>query len=153
LDDYIRALQALWTMEHPSHQGPFVSFDGIDAHPRPVQRPGPPLIVGGDSHTALVRAVEMADGWYGFDVRATETIERLRRVAADHERPGHLQPLEITLTPTGPLDRQAIRQYEELGIDRLVLLPQFDVDSSHKHRAVPLDDIKRNIDRVTTELL
>ena len=152
-DDYIRALRALWTMEHPSHHGPFVSFDHVDAHPRPVSRAGPPLIVGGESRRALVRAVTMADGWYGFDVELPKTIERLRRISAEHERPSDLGRLELTVTPTGPLDRQKLDRYHEFGVDRLVLLPQPDVDSTHKHRPVATDQMRRNIDRVVAELM
>lgn len=152
-DDFIEALRALWAMEHPRHRGPFVSFDGIDAHPRPVQRPGPPVIVGGENRHALVRAVTMADGWYGFDVELPKTIERLRRVAAEHERPDRLGRLEITLTPTGSLNRQVLDAYEALGVDRVVLLPQPDADSAHKHDPVALEQIKRNIDAVAAELM
>jgi alkanesulfonate monooxygenase SsuD/methylene tetrahydromethanopterin reductase-like flavin-dependent oxidoreductase (luciferase family) len=66
MDDYIRAMRALWTMDRPRHSGPHVSFEGIDAHPRPVRPQGPPVVVGGDAGPALVRAVTMAEGWYGF---------------------------------------------------------------------------------------
>jgi probable F420-dependent oxidoreductase len=151
-DEYIQVLGALWAMDHPMHHGRFVSFEGIDAHPRPVQRPGPPLVAGGESQAALVRAVTMADGWYGFDTDAPRTIERLDRIAAEHERPERLGSLEITITPTGPLTRAVVEHYEQLGIDRLVLLPQPDTDSARKHRPVPLDQIKRNIETVAAEL-
>jgi alkanesulfonate monooxygenase SsuD/methylene tetrahydromethanopterin reductase-like flavin-dependent oxidoreductase (luciferase family) len=43
MDDDVGALRALWAMERPDYRGPYVSFHGIDAHPRPAQRPGPPL--------------------------------------------------------------------------------------------------------------
>lgn len=152
-DDYLRALRALWTMDHPSHQGPFVSFGGIDAHPRPVRPTGPPLIAGGGSHAALVRAVTMTNGWYGFDVDLPTCLEALRRVAGEHERPAELGPLEITITPTGALDRGTVERYEELGVNRLVLLPQPDIDPAHKHVPVPSDQIKRNIDSIATHLL
>jgi probable F420-dependent oxidoreductase len=152
-DDYIGALRALWTMERPSHRGPFASFDGVDAHPRPIQQPSPPVVVGGESRRALVRAVTLADGWYGFDVDIPAAVERLRDVAAEHDRPRELGPLEITVTPTGLLDRQIVERYEQLGVDRLVLLPQPDVDSARKHHPLPLEQIKRNIDRVADELL
>jgi probable F420-dependent oxidoreductase len=152
-DDYIHALRALWAPGAPNYSGRFVSFDGIDAYPRPLQRPGPPLVVGGESRTALIRAVTMANGWYGFDVDAASCIEALRRISAEHQRPPVLGPLEITITPTGPLDRSIADHYEELGVDRLVLLPQPDVDGAQKHRPVPLDRIKRNIDWVASELI
>jgi alkanesulfonate monooxygenase SsuD/methylene tetrahydromethanopterin reductase-like flavin-dependent oxidoreductase (luciferase family) len=138
-------------MEHPRHRGRFASFEGIDAWPRPVQRPGPPLIVGGESRAALVRAVTAAHGWYGFSldlVALKRFIAALARLAAEHERPAELGRLEITVTPHGGLDRDVIERYEELGVDRLVLLPEPAVELGDRHRPVPLDRILRNIDRV-----
>lgn len=156
MDDYIRALRALWTMDHPRHHGPFTSFEGVDAHPRPVQPSGPPIVVGGDGPGALTRAVTMADGWYGFSLDLPTTarrIESLKRLAGEHERPSTLGRLEITVTPDGPLDRSVIAQYEELGVERLVLLPEPDATGTARHKPVPLDRIKHNIDAAATELL
>lgn len=156
MDDYIRAMRALWSMERPQYRGRFVSFGGIDAHPRPAQRPGPPVIVGGEAQAALRRAVTMANGWYGFAMdpqEASRYIEALRRVANEHERPAELGRLELTITPVGKLDRATIGQYEELGVDRLVLLPQPDADRPHRHRPVPVDRILSNIDTVAGEVI
>jgi probable F420-dependent oxidoreductase len=155
MDDSIAALRALWTMERPYHRGRFVSIDGIDAHPRPLQRPGPPIVVGGESRTALRRAVEKADGWYGFyldPVEIRSAVGALRRIAAERDRPAHLGPLEITVTPRGAFDRSRIEQCEELGVDRLVLLPRPDVAADVRHQPVPLDQIKRTVDVAVREL-
>lgn len=156
VDEHIRALRALWTMEHPRFHGRYVSFDGIDAHPRPVQRPGPPIVVGGEGPVALTRAVTMADGWYGFslDVDATRAcLDRLRQLRDEQDRPSELGPLEITVTPNGPLGRDVVARYEDLGVNRLVLLPQPDAVQAERHRPVPLERILGNIDRVARELL
>jgi probable F420-dependent oxidoreductase len=156
LDEYIAVLRTFWTMEHPRYDGRFVSFGGIDAHPRPVQKPCPPIVVGGESKAALRRAVTTGDGWYGFalDVsEARELVTALRRTAAEHERPPSLGRLEISVTPTGRLDAAAVEQYEAAGVDRLVLLPEPEADRGERHRPVPLDRILRMIDRVAAELL
>lgn len=156
MDDYIGALRALWTMRRPHYQGRFVSIDGVNAYPRPVQRPAPPIVVGAESPAALRRAATAGDGWYGFylDLHATRNaIEALRRLAIEHERPAHLGRLEITVTPSGAIDRGRVEQYESLGVDRLVLLPQPDAAAGDRHRAVPLDRIKQSIDAVAQELL
>jgi probable F420-dependent oxidoreductase len=153
MDDYIRAMRALWTMDRPRHSGPHVSFEGIDAHPRPVRPQGPPLVVGGDAGPALVRAVTMAEGWYGFNLDPAETVQLLadlRRVASEHERPPELGPLEITITPSGPFDRGVIERYEALGVDRLVVLPQPDAERGRRHRPVSRDRILRNIDTIVS---
>jgi len=153
-DDYIRALRALWTMERPHYRGRFVSIEGIDAHPRPVQPAGPPIVIGGESRAALRRAVTTADGWYGFYLDPAETgaaVEALRRTAEEHERATDLGRLEITVTPRGTIDRSSIEAYERLGVDRLVVLPQPDAEATDRHRLVPLDRIKRNIDGIVRE--
>ena len=156
LEDYIRALRALWSMDRPDYRGRFVSFSGIDARPRPRQRPAPPIVIGGDAPAALRRAVTLADGWYGFylDVQETERYARdLRRLAMECERPAELGRLELTVTPAGPLDKATVERYAELGVDRLVLLPQPDAGPRQRHVPVPVDRILRNIDTVAEQII
>jgi probable F420-dependent oxidoreductase len=156
MDDYVRVLRALWSMDRPQHDGPFVSFAGVDARPRPVQQPGPPIVVGGVTPGALRRAVTMANGWYVFNVDAAlarECVEALRQTAEHHERPSELGRLELTMTPVGRLDRDVVDHYEELGVDRLVLLPQPDVERDRRHLPVPAEQIMRNIDLVADTLI
>jgi probable F420-dependent oxidoreductase len=156
MEDYIQALRALWSLPSPEYQGRFISFRGIDAHPRPVRRLGPPVVVGGEAPAALRRAVTMADGWYGFGLDVAETrrcVAELRRLSKEYERPAGFGPLELTVTPVGPLDQAAVSQYAGLGIDRLILLPEPSADRAHRHAPVPADRILRNIDHVAAHLM
>jgi probable F420-dependent oxidoreductase len=124
-DEAIDAIRALWSQERPGFRGAFYAFDGVDAHPRPFQRPGPPIVVGGTSPGALRRAVARGNGWYGFalDPAATERcLAGLARAAQQVERPAALGRLEITLTPPPGLDADGVRRYAALGVDRLALL-------------------------------
>jgi hypothetical protein len=57
------------------------------------------------------------------------------------------------VTPGGPVTRSTVEQFEELGVDRLVLLPQPDVERQERHRPVPLDRLLRNIDLVAEQFL
>jgi alkanesulfonate monooxygenase SsuD/methylene tetrahydromethanopterin reductase-like flavin-dependent oxidoreductase (luciferase family) len=103
-----------------------VSFAGVTQQPPPVQRPHPPIVVGGHSEAACRRAATMASGWYGvfLDVEeAGAALDRLRRVAARCERPAGLGELEITITPPGRIDLDTARRYADLGVHRLVLQP------------------------------
>ena len=63
-DEYLRAFKILWTEDAPHFKGKYLSFDDIDFLPKPVQKPHPPIWVGGESRPALRRAAELADGWY-----------------------------------------------------------------------------------------
>src|SRR5258705_11310540 len=55
-DEAVEAIKALWTMEKPVYRGRFFSFEGIDSQPRPVQKPHPPIVVGGMSRKGARRA-------------------------------------------------------------------------------------------------
>src|SRR5262245_13306799 len=122
-DEYIDALRALRTQAKPAFAGRTVRFGGIDAHPRPVQQPHPPIVVGGTSAAAFRRAVTKGNGWYGFlrdldAVRADLTgLEAARRAC---ERPAALGALELSVTPPPRLDLDGAQRYRELGVDRLV---------------------------------
>lgn len=125
-DEYLAVLKTLWTEPAPSFEGRFVSFAGVFQRPPPVQRPHPPIVVGGHSAAAHRRAVTRAEGWYGvyLDVAQTaEALARLRETAAGCDRPAGLGELEITITPPGPVDLQTAQRYADLGVHRLVLQP------------------------------
>jgi probable F420-dependent oxidoreductase len=126
-DEYLAAMRTLWTEPEPSFEGRFVSFAGVFQRPWPVQRPHPPIVVGGHSAAAFRRAATTANGWYGvyLDVeQAAETLAGLRNVAADCDRPDGLGELEITITPPGPVDLDTARRYADLGVHRLVIPPR-----------------------------
>jgi probable F420-dependent oxidoreductase len=149
MDEYLDAMLALWSMPQPEYHGRHVDFAGIDAHPRPTRLEGPPIILGGVSPRARRRVITRAHGWYVFGTtpeRAREAVKVIRSESERYERPGHLGPLEITMTPVGPFDRGVAEQYAELGVDRLVLLPQPDAPRDRRHEPVPLDGILRTVD-------
>lgn len=126
--EHIEVLRTLWTSEKPAFSGRFTKFAGIQSRPFPVQKPHPPIHVGGMSAPALRRAVAQGNGWYGFflDVaNAGKMIEGLRETAKRVERPASLGKLEISVTPPGPVDSDTAKRYEDLGVDRLVLMRGF----------------------------
>ena len=125
-DEYIDAIRALWTEPQPSFAGRTVRFRGIDAQPRPLQKPHPKVVVGGTSPAALRRAILRGNGWYGF-LRDLETAKAdLAGLAAGRrevERPAALGALELSVTPLPRVDLDTAQRYRDLGVDRLVLLP------------------------------
>lgn len=121
--DFLDAMLALWTMEKPAYAGRFVRFGGIQAFPRPVQKPHPPIVMGGHAPEAFRRAVRHAHGWYGFalDPGATaQCLEGLRAAERAHGRPAHLGPLEISVTPAAAIAPDTVAQYADLGVHRLI---------------------------------
>jgi probable F420-dependent oxidoreductase len=65
-DEYIKAMKAAWTADEFSFKGTGYEARGSRILPRPLQKPHPPLLIGGNSHRAIRRAVELGDAWYPF---------------------------------------------------------------------------------------
>ena len=72
-DEYIQLYQELWTKEDPEFQGEYVQVTGAGFYPKPVQKPHPPIYVGGHSGPALRRAAKYCDGWVPYAARPTPT--------------------------------------------------------------------------------
>lgn len=156
--EHIEAIRALWTMERPAFDGEFTRFSGIQSHPQPVQRPHPPMLVGGMSPPAYRRAVKHANGWYGFfqSVDATQAALRgLAEAARRVERPAALGPLSITVTPPpGELSRDDWRRYEDLGVERIVVLRGFaDMVASPAPGSAAEDEAIAFVERAAARLL
>lgn len=126
--EHIEVLREMWTNEKPAFDGRFTKFAGIQARPLPVQRPHPPIHVGGMSGPALRRAVAQGNGWYGFFQGLEQTEQMLRALeetAKRVERPASLGRLEISVTPPGPVDADTAKRFEDLGVDRLIVMRGF----------------------------
>ncbi len=122
-DEYIDAMRELWTSEKPNFSGTYVNFGNIDAQPRPAQRGGPPVIVGGASPAALRRTITHGNGWYGFamDVETTaKVLEELKLARARYDRPADMGDLSISVTPPKPPTRAMMEDYAALGVTRLI---------------------------------
>lgn len=124
-DEYLTAMRKLWTEDATSFDGEFVRFTGVTANPKPVQS-AVHTVVGGHSKRAARRAVELANGWYGF-MRDPETaandIAMLGEAADRYDRSDDLGRLEISITPQKRLGPGDLEAYAELGVDRLILQP------------------------------
>jgi probable F420-dependent oxidoreductase len=140
-DEAIEAIKALWTMEKPVYKGRFFSFEGIDAQPRPVQKPHPPIVVGGMSRSGARRAARYGNGWYGFftDIEATtRSLQWIRGYIANGERPTELGEIEISVTPPKRLTREVVDQYAEIGVHRLIPMSN----------ATTVDEVLRFMDEI-----
>ena len=84
-DDFLRAIKVLWTQDVASYEGRFITFRDVHTAPRPVQRPHPPIWVGGPSDAALRRAVRYGDAWHPIRIRVPafrdSDVPRLREIA------------------------------------------------------------------------
>jgi probable F420-dependent oxidoreductase len=148
-DEYLAAMRAVWGEAKPAYRGRFVDFANVQAHPQPVQRPHPPVVIGGRSAAAFRRAVSHGHGWYGFglDLDATRrALGGLGEAAARYPRPAALGPLEVSITPGRGVgaDVATCEQYAALGVHRLILMPSARLDA---------DGLERHVERLGRELV
>lgn len=80
-DEYLAAFKELWTKDDPKFQGKHVAFDNLLFRPKPVQKPHPPLWIGGESEPAMRRAIKLGDGWYPASSNPANRLDTPARVA------------------------------------------------------------------------
>src|SRR2546429_5839011 len=122
-EEFLAAIIALWSMEKPEYNGRFLSFSGINAMPRPVQKPQPQVVFGGHTKAAYSRAARLAKGWFGFALDLNDTakcIEGLKGACSAVGR--QFEDLEVSVTPRGRVDLESARRFADLGVSRLILL-------------------------------
>lgn len=116
LDERIEAIKALWTDEPAEYHGRFVDFESSYSRPKPVQKPHPPIVVGGDSDATVKRVIRHEAGWISNPL----PVERLaKRIDQMREGAGHDVPLTTFGTPIDPAYWRAL---EDLGYRQANLL-------------------------------
>jgi len=95
-DEYVAAMRALWGADSVTHDGEFVSFDGVSSNPKPPAG-SVPIVIGGHSPIAARRAGRIGDGFFPGGGDVSELIDIARQTAADHDR----DPMAIEITTGG----------------------------------------------------
>jgi probable F420-dependent oxidoreductase len=121
--EYVRAMRTLWRDDVASFQGEFVGFDSVRVNPKPVAHEGIPIIIGGNSDTALRRVVAWGDGWYGFNLDgAQEVAERIDVLDRPCEKAGRDRgELRLAVSLRDPR-AQDIGALADLGVDELIVV-------------------------------
>lgn len=117
-DEILRAFKALWTADNPRLDGEFFRFRDLGFAPKPVQKPHPPIWVGGDSPGAFRRVVTLGDGWHATSKTPDELREalgRLRVAADDARRPW----ASLTLSVRVVLKDEWLQEGVQAVVDRL----------------------------------
>src|SRR3989441_396104 len=96
-DEYLAAMQELWTSRAPSFAGKFTRFDGLVFEPKPVQKPHPPIWVGGHSRASLRRAVQFGAAWHPINRAPDELRAGCAEIARLCEARGRVAPPALTL--------------------------------------------------------
>ena len=171
-DEYLKAFKELWANDDPEFDGEFVSFSNVRFAPQPVQKPHPPIWIGGESPPALRRSGQLADAWYpiGNNPRyPMETIEqvntgmdKVRRHAADAGRSpddvslsysaGWYSDDGSTISTNG--DRRLITGSNDQVVGDIAALGEVGADHlSIGLQADTLDDTLRRMDRFASKIM
>ncbi len=122
--EYIEVMKRLWCDPVSEFKGRFYELPPCRQYPKPVQKPHPPLVFGGESNAALRRVADLGAGWFGFDhtpETAGEGIARLERLLEDRGR--SRDEVQITVSPyLRPYDLDQLKRFADLGVDEVVLL-------------------------------
>jgi probable F420-dependent oxidoreductase len=143
-DEYLQAFIELWTKDDPKFEGKYVSFSDITFLPKPVQKPYPPIWIGGQSKPAIRRAARLGDAWHpvgaipATPLEPEELAENLVLLHDYAERAGR-DPSKIQVSVKAPLYdsgnsdgprrrfsgsadevRQDVQTYADVGVTHLI---------------------------------
>jgi probable F420-dependent oxidoreductase len=128
LRETVEALRVLWSEREPAYAGELVHFPALRCEPKPLQKPYPPILLGGHGPKVLERVARTYDGWMPL-VPNPESLKRdvvaLRKLAADHGRKPDALHITALVDPrdSGP-SLDDLKKYAEAGASRVVLFSQ-----------------------------
>ena len=132
----VAMLKTIWTETKPEFQGEFQSFEPMMTWPKPVQKPHPPVLVGGAMPHAAKRAIAYGDGWIPLGGRGVDVLEQLprfRQMAAEAGRDADSLPVSIF---GATQDADTLKRYRDAGIARVV----FSLESAKADEVLPVLD-------------
>ena len=149
LRERVEAMQAIWTQDEASYDGEFVKFDRIFSWPKPIQKPYPPIYVGGDAPGTFKRVLSYGDGWIPMLAERENTFDlktdRMAELATLANEAGRA-PYPITTFGT-PRDPNAISRLATQGVTRCI----FGIKAAPTEDVLPrLDKISRMVREVRT---
>ena len=136
LRERIEAMKIIWTQEAAEYHGEFVNFDPLWSHPKPLQQPHPPILLGTLSTQGLQRVARYCDGWIPGLLPPNALAVAIRTLHALGEQAGRT-PHDLPVSIFGvPGEEPTLRQYQELGVERAVLA----APSEGRDQVLPLLD-------------
>jgi len=136
LEEAIAVCKRLWTEDVIEHHGEFFDFPPVMFEPKPVQKPHPPVLVGGESDRALERAARLGDGWIGMH-HTPESVALPVKKLRDHLGMYPEKRAGFTITCSGLVTHpDEVQVWSDAGVDRLIVTPW-------KRSPEALDSMKR----------
>lgn len=123
LDEAIDIAKRLWTEPVVEHAGEFYAFEKVCFEPKPISRPHPPILAGGEGKRSLRRAVERCQGWISMPhtlESAAPQVNRLRQLLDAADRPPEGFQITVSAFEAPP---EHVANFEKLGVHRLIVRP------------------------------
>lgn len=144
-DESLDILKVIWAEGKASHSGKFFSFKDVAASPKPLQRPHPPILIGGNGGPALRRVAKQGDGWHPYLLSLEQMAQRLPLLDEELKKVGRKRK-DVTVSLRVNIDavptRDAAEAYAELGIDELVIaLDSGDAEEQHSRLETAARDL------------
>lgn len=136
LRERILAMKEIWTKEEAEYHGEFVNFDPIWSYPKPLQKPHPPILMGGYGPTTFDRVVEYCDGWFPIGLMAANIEEKIAELKQKAESAGR-DPNTISVTVALPQpDQNIVDRMASAGVERVI----FFLPSAQRDKVMPILD-------------
>lgn len=144
-NEYIEIAKSLWSDGPSQYAGEFYTLPECHQYPKPIQKPHPPIFVGGESRAALRRVAEHCDGWFGFNLDPAAVqmgVDKLQPLLAEYGRT--MVGMQIYVSPYKKrCTLDTVKQYQDAGVDQIILVANSD----------NLDDLKGELDQLAEELV
>ena len=121
MGEQVRAMKEIWTKDEPRFHGEHVHFDPLWSWPKPVQKPGPPILLGGESGHTLQRVVDYCEGWFPRGRAADKIIPGLKDLEQRAAKAGRdMKTISVSVFGAAP-DAATLESYRKAGITRAIL--------------------------------
>jgi probable F420-dependent oxidoreductase len=142
-DEAIKSLRALWSPEAASSfRGKHFSFGPVKCFPKPVQKHGVPIVIGGHSPAAAKRAGRYGDGFFPAIGEPDKLKELFTMMSAEAKKAGR-DPKQIELSCMGRAKADSLKALQDIGIERVVISPP----------AYDPEGITRGLEKIANEVL
>ena len=118
LRERVLAMKEIWAKDEAEFHGEFVDFDPIWSWPKPVQKPHPPILMGGGTNSARQRVVDFCDGW--LPIGLAHDVGAGMKDLAERARAAGKKPEDFPVSIFGAApDPETMKQYADLGVERV----------------------------------
>ncbi len=136
LRERVLAMKEIWTKEEAQFHGEFVNFDKIWSHPKPLQKPHPPILMGGDGATTFDRVIEFADGWMPLARQGRNPVAKIPELYRRAEKAGRdPRSISVTIFFAKP-DKPSVNVLRGAGVARAI----FGLPSAGRETVLPILD-------------